>query len=77
MRQIITGLLGGILLLTACGQTVSVTPMPPILASETNIVSKTALLRCHRKHRASHVMSQPERQLYRLSRRLLLTHQWL
>ncbi len=39
MKQIVMGLLGGILLLTACGQTVSVTP---ILASETNIVSKTA-----------------------------------
>jgi len=41
MKQIVMGLLGGILLLTACGQTVSVTPRATILASETNSVSRT------------------------------------
>ncbi len=42
MRRIMMGLLGGILLLTACGQTVSAFPRTTISVSETNSVSKTA-----------------------------------
>lgn len=41
MKQIVIGLLGGILLLTACGQTASAIPTTTISASETNPVSKT------------------------------------